>query len=70
MASATAKERGYFGVIREPGEGFEVPDGTASNSWFDVEGYTEPSKRAKASAPAPVIEVQETTPRPTDQDLI
>ena len=29
-----ANQRGYLGAIREPGDTFEVPDGT-KGSWFD-----------------------------------
>lgn len=38
MAKAIAKEVGYFGVVRQPGDEFEVPDGTESSTWFDVVG--------------------------------
>lgn len=38
MAQAIALETGYFGVIREAGAKFPVPDGTPSSTWFRVEG--------------------------------
>ena len=38
MSTALALETGYFGVIREPGSTFPVPDGTESNRWMMVDG--------------------------------
>lgn len=38
MSKALALETGYFGVIRNPGDVFTVPDGTASNRWMVVDG--------------------------------
>lgn len=43
-----ATEKGYFDQIREPGDEFEVPEGTGKSSWF------KPVKKGKqADAPAP-----------------
>jgi len=55
MAKAIAKEVGYFGSVRQPGEEFEVPEGTESNVWFDVvdeEPKKKKSKKAEADADA------------------
>lgn len=38
MKDAIALEMGYFGVIRNPGDHFPVPDDTASNRWMLVDG--------------------------------
>ena len=38
MLDALALETGYFGVIRNPGDHFAVPDGTESNKWMLVDG--------------------------------
>ena len=36
MAKALALETGYFGVIRNPGDVFDVPNDTKSNRWMMV----------------------------------
>jgi hypothetical protein len=38
MPKALALEIGYFDVIRNPGDEFEVPEGTTSNRWMLVDG--------------------------------
>ena len=38
MKDAIALETGYFGVIRNPGDHFPVPDDTESNRWMLVDG--------------------------------
>ncbi len=44
---ATATAVGYFGVLRQPGEEFEVPDDTKPASWFKLEEKAEDKKPAK-----------------------
>ena len=44
---ATATAVGYFGVLRQPGEEFEVPDDTKPASWFELEEKAEDKKPAK-----------------------
>lgn len=52
MAKAIAKEVGYFGVVRQPGDEFEVPDGTESSTWFDVVGDKVKKGKGKKSEAA------------------
>ena len=45
-----ATKQGYFGKLREPGDEFEVPEGSKS-SWFDpVEKQAEKKRSAKPAA--------------------
>lgn len=44
-----AKQRGFFGKLREPGDEFEVPDGTKCE-WFVAVGNLSGSDKAKAKA--------------------
>ncbi len=52
---ATATAVGYFGVLRQPGDVFEVPDDTKPASWFELEEKVEdkkPGKRTGKNQPA------------------
>ncbi len=52
---ATATAVGFFGVLRQPGEEFEVPDDTKPASWFELEEKAEdkkPGKRTGKNQPA------------------
>ena len=44
-----ATQAGYFGKLRQPGDEFDVPDGT-KGSWF--EPVKKPAKEPKAKADA------------------
>ena len=48
---ATATAVGYFGVLRQPGEEFEVPDDTKPASWFTLEDKKS-GKRTGKNQPA------------------
>lgn len=48
---ATATAVGYFGVLRQPGDEFEVPDDTKPASWFELEGKKS-GKRTGKNQPA------------------
>jgi len=54
MPKALAIETGYFGVIREPGAEFEVPEGTKSNTWFLVDGDPAVDVEATFKEKAPI----------------
>lgn len=48
MATAIAKEKGFWGRLLEPGERFEVPDGTKEGRWFIIEDAPEkPAAKGK-----------------------
>lgn len=71
MAKATATERGYFGVIREPGETFDVPDGTESCTWFNVSTKKTRAAAAVAAEAATTTEPETATEgRASDQSVI
>lgn len=42
-----AKQQGFFGKLRDPGDEFEVPDGTKCE-WFDA--VEKPAEGGKAKA--------------------
>lgn len=44
-----AKQMGFFGKLREPGDEFEVPDGTKGD-WFEAADKPAESGKAKAKA--------------------
>lgn len=48
---ATATAVGYFGVLRQPGDEFEVPDDTKPASWFKLEDKKS-GKRTGRNQPA------------------
>lgn len=43
-----AKQLGFFGKLREPGDEFEVPDGTKGD-WFEAVDKPVEGKKAKAA---------------------
>lgn len=48
-----ASQRGYFNGIREPGDEFEVPEGT-TGKWFDPVESEKPKGKSKPAKPADV----------------
>lgn len=52
LVEVVATAKGYYGAIREPGDKFEVPQGT-TGSWFElVEAEGKPKATRKSAKPA------------------
>lgn len=45
-----ATKRGFFGALREPGDEFEVPQGT-EGSWFEPVAVEKPAEAKRAAKP-------------------